>query len=402
MRNKVMLKKYLLISFGFIFLFLCDAFLINQYEYQSYRRNFNQKIDEILYKIKVEYPNVSEEELAEILNNENTGTDLFEKYGIDVKHESVVIKNDRLFARNLLINQVLFFAGLLVLLIIFLLYNRSKDKEIQNITKCIQEINKKNYEINLDSMSEDELSILKNEIYKTTVMLKEAAENSTLDKKNLKKSLEDISHQLKTPLTSVLVILDNMIDEPEMEEETRQEFIMVIKREIVRMNFLIQALLKLSKFDANTIHLIRKEKKISEIIGESVKNVSALCDLKNVHLKISGEENAKVVCDFKWQVEAVTNIIKNCIEYSSENGEIEIIYRQNQVFSEINIKDFGEKIDEEDLPHVFERFYKGKNSSTDSVGIGLALSKSIVEQEGGEIHVFSSKDETVFRIRYYQ
>ena len=126
-------------------------------------------------------------------------------------------------------------------------YNHKREKDIKDIAKCIEEINKKNYELEIDSISEDELSILKNEIYKTTIMLKEAADNSTKDKINLKKSLEDISHQLKTPLTSILVMLDNIIEDPDMDSSIRNDFIVDIKRNVNNINFLVQTLLKLSK-----------------------------------------------------------------------------------------------------------------------------------------------------------
>ena len=147
------------------------------------------------------------------------------------------------------------------MLIVFLKYNNSKDKKLKEITQYIEEINRKNYKLNIDDNTEDELSILKNEVYKTTIMLKEQAENSLNDKVNLKNSLSDISHQLKTPLTSITIMLDNIIDNPNMDQETRSEFIKDVKREITNINFLVQALLKLSKFDTNTIKFTNKEEK---------------------------------------------------------------------------------------------------------------------------------------------
>ena len=262
-----------------------------------------------------------------------------------------------------------------------MLYDRRKDKEISEITKYIEEINRKNYSLKIDEISEDELSILKNEIYKTTVMLKESASNSLKDKVQLKESLEDISHQIKTPLTSILVILDNLIDDPNMEKDVRDDFIKDIKREVTNINFLVQSLLKLSKFDSNTIHFIKEDIFIKNIVDESIKNVAVACDLKNISILTEGNEKFKVNCDFMWEVEAITNIIKNCVEHSKENGKIIIGYEQNNVYSSITIQDFAGGIDKEDLPHIFQRFYKGKNASKDSVGIGLALAKTIIEKD---------------------
>ena len=145
-----------------------------------------------------------------------------------------------------------------VLISIFLKYNHSKDKKLKEITKYIEEINNKNYKLDIEDNTEDELSILKNEIYKTTIMLKEVAENSMKDKTCLKDSLSDISHQLKTPLTSIIIMLDNILDNPNMDDATKNEFIKDIKREIVNINFLVESLLKISKLDASSVTFINK------------------------------------------------------------------------------------------------------------------------------------------------
>ncbi len=233
------------------------------------------------------------------------------------------------------------------------------------------------------------------------IKLKESAENSLQDKKNLKKSLEDISHQIKTPLTSILIMLDNLIDAPNMDIETRQWFIRDIKKNVNSINFLVQSLLKLSKFDTNTVNFIREEKSLSEIITIAKQKVSALCDLKKVKIESNGDENAKIKCDFKWQVEAITNVLKNCVEHSKTNGKIIVTYGKNNAYSFINVKDYGDGIDEYDINHIFERFYKGKNAKEDSIGIGLALSKTIIESDNGKISVESDNTGTKFKIKYY-
>ena len=289
---------------------------------------------------------------------------------------------------------------LLVFFLTFYFYQKKQNKRIREITKCIQEINKKNYSLNLKDYREGEISILKNEIYKTTVMLKETAENSNMDKLKLKDSLSDISHQLKTPLTSILVILDNLIDNPDMPEETRNEFIHDIKREIVNINFLIASILTLSKFDSNTIDFIREEVKVKDLISEVIQRNSILADLRNVKIEADGE-NSMINCDFRWQVEALVNILKDCIEHSFENEKIVIQYENKNTYTEIKIKDYGEGIDPKDIPHIFERFYKGKNASENSIGIGLALAKTIIEKDNGSIFVESDKTGTEFLIRYY-
>jgi signal transduction histidine kinase len=403
MKNKIELKKYIISTLiVFICLFILFLFL-NIYEYKTYTKNFNNKISAIINVIKKDYPKITDKEIIKIINNDTLKTnDFFNKYGIDVNNESILIKNDRDYHKFLAINLSFLTITVVILLIIYIRYNYKKEKDIKDIIKCIEQINKKNYEIQIDSISEDELSILKNEIYKTTIMLKEAAENSSKDKLNLKKSLEDISHQLKTPLTSILVMLDNIIEDSNMEEKIRNDFIVDIKRNVLNINFLVQSLLKLSKFDANTVHFVKQENDLKTIIEESIKNVSTLCDLRNINIKLNIKENSKIICDDKWQIEALTNIIKNAIEHSKNNSNIIINIENNNVYSMIEVIDFGEGIAKKDIKHIFERFYKCKNTKTDSIGIGLALAKTIIEEDKGTISVESNKLETKFIIKYYK
>lgn len=403
MKNKIELKKYIISTLiVFICLFILLLFL-NIYEYKTYTKNFNNKISAIINVIKKDYPKITDKEIIEIINNDKVETnDFFNKYGIDVNNKSILIKNDRDYHKFLAINLSFLTITVVILLIIYIRYNYKKEKDIKDIIKCIEQINKKNYEIQIDSISEDELSILKNEIYKTTIMLKEAAENSSKDKLNLKKSLEDISHQLKTPLTSILVMLDNIIEDSNMEEKIRNDFIVDIKRNVLNINFLVQSLLKLSKFDANTVHFVKQENDLKTIIEESIKNVSTLCDLRNINIKLNIKENSKIICDDKWQIEALTNIIKNAIEHSKNNSNIIINIENNNVYSMIEVINFGEGIAKKDIKHIFERFYRGKNTKTDSIGIGLALAKTIIEEDKGTISVESNKLETKFIIKYYK
>lgn len=403
MKNKIELKKYIISTLiVFICLFILFLFL-NIYEYKTYTKNFNNKISAIINVIKKDYPKITDKEIIKIINNDKIETnDFFNKYGIDVNNKSILIKNDRDYHKFLVINLSFLTITVVILLIIYIRYNYKKEKDIKDIIKCIEQINKKNYEIQIDSISEDELSILKNEIYKTTIMLKEAAENSSKDKLNLKKSLEDISHQLKTPLTSILVMLDNIIEDSNMEEKIRNDFIVDIKRNVLNINFLVQSLLKLSKFDANTVHFVKQENDLKTIVEESIKNVSTLCDLRNINIKLNIKENSKIICDDKWQIEALTNIIKNAIEHSKNNSNIIINIENNNVYSMIEVIDFGEGIAKKDIKHIFERFYKCKNTKTDSIGIGLALAKTIIEEDKGTISVESNKLETKFIIKYYK
>ena len=402
MKNKVKLKRAIIFCLVLMIVFNIVFLIMNYCQYKIYTRNFNYKINRILEEVIKECPNIDKNNLVEILNNERVTENYFLKeYGIDLNEDSLVLENDIYFNEFVIQNMVMISVLSLAVMFIFLSYNNSKDKELHEITKYIQEINKRNYKLDIGDNTEDELSILKNEIYKTTVMLKEVAENSIQDKSNLKESLSDISHQLKTPITSIIIMLDNILETENMDEHTRKDFIRNIKREIINIRFLVETILKLSKIDTNTVNFIIKEEYISSILDEVKKNVSVLCDLKDIEIVVDGAKTAKVNCDFKWQVEALTNILKNCIEHSNENSKVYINYEENNVYSKITIQDTGSGIDEEDLPHIFERFYKGKNSSPESVGIGLALAKSIIENNNGYIGVDSIKGKgSTFTIKY--
>ena len=403
MKNKIRLKQYfistLIVAICLFVLFLA----LNIYEYHTYTNNFNNKIGAIINVIKDKYPEITDKEIITILNSDDfESDDFFAKYGININNKSVLLNNDNDYHTFLIVNMSFLTLSIVILLIVFIRYNHKKENDIKEIIKCIEQINKKNYELQIDSMSEDELSILKNEIYKTTIMLKESAENSNKDKMNLKKSLEDISHQLKTPLTSILVMLDNIIEDPDMDINVRNDFVRDIKRNVVNINFLVQALLKLSKFDANTVHFIKKEYNLKNIVDESIKNVSTLCDLRNINIELNIKNDSKIICDSKWQIEAITNILKNSIDHSKDNQKVIINVENNNVYSTVEIKDFGDGISKKDISHIFERFYKGENATSDSIGIGLALAKTIIEEDNGNISVESNKNGTKFTIKYFK
>lgn len=403
MKNRFELKRTILYIILVIIIGNITVGIVTYNQYKTYTSNFNNKIAMIIEKVQKNNPNISKNEIIEILNSENLkSTFPFNDYGIDVNSDSILLENDKFFNHAITTNLIIFTSVTIVISLIFLVYNHFKNKKLDEITSYIEEINNKNYDLKIEENTEDELSILKNEIYKTTVTLNEVAENSRRDKLELKEALQNISHQLKTPLTSISIMLDNILDNPEIDVETRNEFIGDIKREIININFLVNSLLKLSKLEVNSVNFINKDEYIETIINESIKNIETLGDLKNVEIVVKGNSKIKINCDLKWQVEAITNILKNAIEHSEEDSEIHISYEQNKMYSKIEIRDFGVGIPEKDLKHIFERFYKCENSAKDSVGIGLALSKAIVESNNGYISVDTKLNEgTTFTIKYF-
>lgn len=383
--------KYLILPMFILTIVMCIAFTIQTFnQYKQVSIIVNQKMDNIIGTITEKYPEIDTKEIIKILNSSNieeskTGQAELLKYGIDIKEVNSIIQVENQMKFNLIANILLIILFSFLWLIIILFYLKRRDKKIKQITKYINEIKNKKYELNIDENSEDELSNLKNELYKITIMLKEESEISKKDKENLKISVEDISHQLKTPLTSITIMLDNLKENPNMDENTKQKFIFEISKQIDWINWLVISMLKLSKLDANVVQFYDEKINLNKFITEIVKNLEIPIEIKNQNIIINGDNEAYFVGDYKWQQEAVTNIIKNCIEHNKENGTISIKYEENNLFTKISIKDEGIGIEKEDLKHIFERFYKGKNSTENSVGIGLSLSKNIIEKNNGII-----------------
>lgn len=404
MKHKGELWKLIGLEAAGIVLFLLFFCGLLYYQYRSYTQNFNEKVSGILGVMKEQYPETEERDVIDILNGKAEGdSEMLRKYGINPEKDALILENDGRFRTFVLIDIGLLLVFLSVCLGFILRYHYNRERKIEEITAYLEEVNRGNYKLDISDNSEENWSVLKNELYKTTVMLKEAAENSEQDKVQLKDSLSDISHQIKTPLTSMIIMLDAILDDKEMEEQTRNQFLHDMKREITGTRFLVEALLKLSKLDSNTVKFTRQLVNIEEVLSEAVKNVEILGEIKNVSIKLSGSAESKLQCDVKWQTEAITNILKNCIEHSDENGEIKITYSENFLYTEVAIEDFGKGVAPEDLPHIFERFYKGKNTGKDSVGIGLALAKAIVEKDNGYIQADSRLGKgTKFRVRYFR
>lgn len=369
---------------------------------ENIRKTSNDTINQLVNILLEKYPDVSEKEVAEILNNKTEYTDNSEflnKYGIYPEKDWVSYNNQGSYKYVILSVSVCIAFGL-AFAVLFLEYLKIQKKQTMNIAKRIERINLGDYSLQIDRNSEDELSLLDNQIYRTAVKFREQAENSNKDKENLQKSLSDISHQLKTPLTSIIVMVDNILDDDDMPLEIRREFLNDIKHNTNTISFLVQSLLKLSKLDAEAVKFRYEQVEVKSIVDECIKNTAVMAEILGVRLETDCNDII-LNCDRKWLCEAITNIIKNCIEHS-HNGNIKITVDQNKLYTKISIKDNGSGITKEDLPHIFERFYKGKNSSDDSVGIGLSLAKTIIEKQGGYISVSSELNKgSEFVIKFF-
>jgi len=256
--------------------------------------------------------------------------------------------------------------------------------------------------INLSEYAEGELSILQSDVSKLTVQLREQADALRSDKAYLADSIADISHQIRTPLTSINLIV-SFLSEPDLPAERRMQLTQELTRFLVRIDWLISALLKMSKLDAGTANFQRDTVLVSELIKKAVEPIAIPMDLRDQKIAVIQKGAETFIGDLSWSVEAIGNVFKNCMEHTPVGGRLEVAVNENSLFTEIAIHDSGRGIDKEDLPHLFERFYKGKNASDQSVGIGLALSRMIITEQNGTIKAENAKyGGALFTVRFYK
>ncbi len=273
-------------------------------------------------------------------------------------------------------------------------------KRISALSRDIDKILHGNSEIVIEKFSEGELGILQSEIHKMTVRLREQQYKLQSDKIYLADSLADISHQIKTPLTSINIIV-SMLCKPDITEKQRKVLIRELNNLLYRIDDLITVLLKISKLDAKTVEFKRETVPLQKLIDTSASPLLVPIELRGQTITVvaSGDFTG----DLSWTAEALGNIIKNCMEHTAEGGELVVHAVENPLFCEIIISDNGSGISEEDLPHIFERFYKGKNSGENSFGIGLALARMIIRRQNGTVKAENNPQGGArFTVRFYK
>ena len=346
-----------------------------------------------------------EKEIINIITQEkstknlNLGKDILNKYNYN---ENISLNNEPIIKSSLpkiiRLNALFIVVIFLVIILMVMVYFKNFYNDIKDMTDYVYhssegidfEMKKRN--------QEGQIGLLKTELLKMTNILKEKVDLLNKEKIFLNDTISDISHQLKTPMTSLIILNDLMYGE--ISKETKHEFLNKIKSQLTRMEWLIKSMLKLSKIEAKVIDFNKEKVNVKELITRAIQPSLILIELKNINISISGEEDITYIGDINWSTEALVNVIKNCVEHTPTGGNLDIKYEQNPLYLEIIIKDDGEGIDKKDLPHIFKRFYKGKsNSKEDSVGIGLAMTKSIIESQNGDIYVKSEKNKgTEFHI----
>ena len=400
--RNLLIKIILLFILGFI-LMICG----NIYISKCVATQRKAELENIVGTIKTNYPELSETDIMAALKGRagdaETGRKLLSKYGYDEDYYKYNFSNER--TKLLVLNGLILFLTISLILIVFVVHQYKQNNKINEIADYLSELNKRNYNLKTSDNDEDDLTLLRNEIFRTTMLLRETSEYETKLNADLSRSMEDISHQLRTPLASITIMLDNIYDEPDMPTELRQDFIRSISMQISWMSSLVNSMLKLAKFDAGTIKLNAKEILVDELLTDCLERLSVLIELKNVDVSVKNDnrdqKRVTFVGDFNWEREAFSNIIKNAVEHSESESHIYISYSQNDVYTEIVIRDEGEGMTDEDRKHIFERFYKAKNASSESIGIGLSLAKCIIEADNGDIRVDSQKGVgTEFHIQY--
>ena len=297
-------------------------------------------------------------------------------------------------------------AGIIALIfstLFILIYYISTYKRYKRIASLASDINKVLHgdnSISLENYSEGELAILHSEIYKMTVRLREQQNNLINDKKYLADSIADISHQIRTPLTSINLLVQ-LLSAPNLTDERRQELTHELYGMLSRIDWLITTLLKISKLDAGTVTFKEEKVSLQMLINKSCSTLLVPIELRGQELVINA--NGDFVGDLSWTCEAIGNIVKNCMEHTQEGGKIEIEACENALYTEIAIKDNGTGIAKEDMPHIFERFYKGKDSDDKSFGVGLALSRMIITSQKGTVKAENRNPHGAkFTIRFYK
>ena len=296
--------------------------------------------------------------------------------------------------------------GLLVLVIctilngVHLANTYRRYQKIQQLSVDINRILHEDIHVSFDKYEEGELAILESEVQKMVIRLREQQSQLLADKKYLADSIADISHQIRTPLTSINLLV-SFLSEPDITEEKRQKTIRELYELLSRIDWLITTLLKISKLDAGTIQLKREEMTMKALIKQSVEPLLVPIELRGQELQV--ETKGHFVGDANWTSEAIGNIVKNCMEHTPAGGNLHIQTTENTLYREIIIEDTGCGIAPEDLPHIFERFYKGKNSSDKSFGVGLALARGIINTQNGTIKAENKKEGGAkFTIRFYK
>ncbi len=287
-------------------------------------------------------------------------------------------------------------------LVLHLVFTLRRYRQLAHMAEQMDQILHDDSAILMRDCQEGELAILHTQLSKLVLRLREQAGDLQQDKVFLADALADISHQLKTPLTS-LQLLANFLKEDNVSDVRRKEIARDIIALLGRIDWLVYALLKMSRLDAGTSGMKEEEVPVGDVVQQAYELLAVPMDLRDIGWDSQVMEGSCYTGDLAWSVEAVSNILKNCMEYSPAGSTIHVEGSENAIYTQIVIRDEGRGIAPEDLPHLFERFYRGKSNNTESVGIGLSLAQKIIQQQNGTVSVKNGlHGGAVFMIRFYK
>lgn len=388
--NNSEVKKLLLyitvVSIVFLFILLIFIYKLDKY-YKNEVINAYAKVSNGVIKVHPEL----EGEVIDSLMSDNTDKAILEKYGINNKIN--ILDTKKIFIEIIIIYLLV----IIVISTIYIIHNIYVFKKIKGLSIYTTKILNDDYSMDIRSYDEGDISNLKNDLYKMTIKLKETRDIELKEKKYLETTLEDISHQLRTPLTSMNVGLEVLSDN--VDATTKKEFIQMEKKNLDRIEWLVTSLLKMSRLDSGTVLLVDKKENLSKIIDNALEPIKIPIELKGISLINEIDKNLKIKVDENWVREAFINVLKNAYEHT--NSLIKIVSSDNPIYTEVQIIDDGAGISNTDLPHIFERFYKG-STNKESIGIGLNMAKKIIEKENGNISVQTSNNGATFIIKFYK
>ena len=397
-------KKILFLNLIYFFIIIIIGLVLSLYSFNLYKKNLIRNNSILVGNILKNHPELEEEVINELILNSDTydyGTEILNKYGLDDPKYLDYLKVNNELKQNIILTNVLFIIILFILIsITYLIFIKNQYRKINKIDKYMNKILNNDYSLDIRDYVEGDISTLKNDIYKMTIKLKEQTELSIKDKKYLEETLADISHQIKTPLTSMYVINDILSDN-DLDKKSQIEFLNKNRNQLERIEWLVTTLLKISRLDSGMVTLKRDNINIKDLINKTIEPIKIMAELKNILIE-TNIETTNFYLDFNWTLEALTNILKNACEHTNNNGSIKIEVNENPLYLNIKIIDNGVGISESDKKHIFDRFYKGKTNK-DSIGIGLNMAKKIINLQNGEIECISKINEgTTFDIKFYK
>lgn len=404
LKNKEV-RELILIEIIVLIIGVISILLLNKYSYETYKEAIIENNLYIIDSIISKHPELENEVIDGIINHDISKSESYEilnKYGLD-RLDTVDYLNDNSYINKTIRKYNIIYISVLIIIVfsILIIYINKIYNKIRKLSIYTNDILNNKYNMDIREYSEGDISNLKNDLYKMTIKLKEQNELSLKDKIYLQDTLSDISHQLKTPLTSMYVINELLYDD-KLNKSLKKELLNKSKKGLERIEWLITSLLKMSRLDSGSEKLILERVKLINIINKTIEPIKIPLELKNINLNVSCSNDIKVNVDVNWTTEALINILKNAMEHTLENGNINIACSDNPLYTMISISDDGCGISKKDLPHIFERFYKGM-SNKESIGIGLNMSKKIIENENGNISVKSNENEgTTFIIKLFK